>query len=322
MSSSHPAKRQRTEDAPITRSEIWYEDGSLVLQTQKTQFRVHWGVLAKQSSFFRHLQSQPLPSDQPTLDGCPIIELPDDDVDDVEHLLTAVYDSRRTFLAQIAVPLSSIAALIRLGRKYDFQNLLHSAVGRLTFENPSTLEEYDARLVDGKRYVATRIVAYPGLLYDMLTVARENGILSALPCAYYRAGHLHKPESLFEGVSREDGTSSSLAPVDQQRCILGREKLIRAQTQDGYTLEWLREWNADGCTDPAGCNKWRASMVRKYLNHLTTWAFTPFINVRATICGPCSKQIEQSMISGRKKLWQDLPSFFDLSPWNELKNGL
>ncbi|KAF8178642.1 hypothetical protein K438DRAFT_1769440 [Mycena galopus ATCC 62051] len=317
--SSHPAKRQRTEDAPIVRSDIWYEDGSLVLQAQKTQFRVHWGVLAKQSSFFRDMQAQPLPSDRPTVDGCPVVELPED-VDEVEHLLTAVYDS--TFLAQIAVPLSSIAALIRLGRKYDFQNLLHSAVDRLTFENPSTLEEYDARLVDGKRYAATRIVGYPGLIYDMLTVARENNVLSALPCAYYRAAHLHKPETLFEGISRPDGTSSSLAPVDQQRCILGREKLIRAQTQEGYTLEWLRAWNADGCMDPAGCNKWRASMVRKYLDHLTTWAFTPFMNIRTTVCNPCSKHIEQSMVAGRKKIWQDLPSFFDLSPWSELKNEL
>jgi hypothetical protein len=90
--------------------------------------------------------------------------------------------------------LSCIAALIRLGRKYDFRNILHSAVERLTFENPSTLDAYDVRMAfDGKNYISTRIVGYPGVLYDMLTVARENNILSALPCAYYRAAHLYKP---------------------------------------------------------------------------------------------------------------------------------
>ncbi|KAJ7741499.1 hypothetical protein B0H14DRAFT_2478393 [Mycena olivaceomarginata] len=317
--SSQSAKRQRTEDAPIIRSEIWYDDGSLVLQAQKTQFRVHWGILGKQSSFFRDMQTS-LPPDQSTVDGCPVVEV-SDEVTDLDHLLTAVYDS--TFLAQIAVPLPCIAALIRLGRKYDFRNILHSAVERLTFENPSTLDAYDVRMAfDGKNYISTRIVGYPGVLYDMLTVARENNILSALPCAYYRAAHLYKPESLFAGITRQDGTSSSLAPIDQQRCILGREKLIRAQTQEGCTLGWLREWDSDSCTDPAGCNKWRASMLRKYLDHLAPWALTPFIAFRTTVCASCSKHIEQSMLGGRKKIWEDLPSYFDLAPWSELKNGL
>jgi len=63
-------------------------------------------------------------------------------------------------------------------------------------------------------------------------------------------------------------------------------------------------------------------MLRKYLDHLTTWAFTPFMTVRTTVCGPCSKHIEQSMVAGRKKIWEDLPSFFDLPPWSELKNEL
>lgn len=209
------------------------------------------------------------------------------------------------------------------------------------FENPSTLDAYDARMAfDGKNYISTRIVGYPGVLYDMLTVARENNILSALPCAYYRAAHLYNvrqpafsapegciylhssQESLFAGITRQDGTSSSLAPIDQQRCILGREKLIRAQTQEGCTLGWLREWDSDSCTDPAGCNKWRASMLRKYLDHLAPWALTPFIAFRTTVCASCGKHIEQSMLGGRKKIWEDLPSYFDLPPWSELKNGL
>jgi hypothetical protein len=29
------------------------------------------------------------------------------------------------------------------------------------------------------------IIPYPGLLFDILTLARENNIMSVLPCAYY-----------------------------------------------------------------------------------------------------------------------------------------
>jgi hypothetical protein len=93
---------------------------------------------------------------------------------------------RRTFLGQTALPLPAIAALIRLGRKYDFRNLLEAAVSRLTFENPTTLKEYDALLPEIGKYATTRIVQYPGVFFDMVSLARENDILSVLPAAYYR----------------------------------------------------------------------------------------------------------------------------------------
>jgi hypothetical protein len=87
--SSPAAKRQRTEDAP-TRSEIWHSDGSIVLQADNTQFRVHWGLLALHSSFFRNMQGLPQPPNQPSIDGCPIVAL-HDAVVDVEYLLKALY---------------------------------------------------------------------------------------------------------------------------------------------------------------------------------------------------------------------------------------
>jgi hypothetical protein len=89
--SSPLIERQCNTDTPLTRSEIWYLDGSVVLQAQNTQFRVHWGVLAQQSSFFRDIQGLPQPADQPSVDGCPVIQL-QDDVADVENLLKALYN--------------------------------------------------------------------------------------------------------------------------------------------------------------------------------------------------------------------------------------
>jgi hypothetical protein len=74
-----------------------------------------------------------------------------------------------------------------LGCKYDFRDLLDTAVERLMFENPTTLEGHDALLTADNTYQTTRILSQPGLFYDMLTLARENNIQSALPCAYYRA---------------------------------------------------------------------------------------------------------------------------------------
>lgn len=208
MSAPPLIERERTEDAPITRWSIWHKDGSVVLQADNTQFRVHWGILALNSCFFRELQDLPLaqPNDQPSVEGCPIVELSSDASEDVENLLKALYTPcvplctalhfkcatltfvRRTFLLQKALPFAVVATLIRLRRKYDFRDLLDTAAERLTFENPTILEEFDVLKTDGQGpYRLARILNHPGIFYDMLTLARENNIQSVLPCAYYRA---------------------------------------------------------------------------------------------------------------------------------------
>ncbi|KAJ7307101.1 hypothetical protein DFH08DRAFT_824363 [Mycena albidolilacea] len=139
--SSPPAKRQRTEDAPITRSEIWKRDGSVVLQAANTRFRVHWSILEQSSTVFRYMQALSRPADQPSVDGCPVVEI-SADPRDVEQLLNALYIP--TFLSQKALPLPTVGSLIRLGRKYQFKDLFDSAVARLTDEYPITLEDFDA----------------------------------------------------------------------------------------------------------------------------------------------------------------------------------
>ncbi|KAJ7782647.1 hypothetical protein B0H16DRAFT_1446950 [Mycena metata] len=318
------AKRQRTEDAPITRSEIWYQDGSIVLQAQDTQFRVHFGVLSQQSTFFREMQGLPQPPDQPTVEGCPVVEM-QDDVSDVMHLLTAVYDP--TFLGQKAIPLPYIASLIKLGRKYDFRKLLDAAMERLEFENPTTLSEYEARLTKNTpHYSPTRIVPYPGIILDMLTVARENNILTALPCAYYRA--LTMPlASLFDGIPRGDGTVSSLAEAERRQCILSYQKLLGTQFRPGYSLAWVNTWAVeDSCAFPKQCNEVR-NALRRYFSEqpkiYLLWNPLPTTVLCAVACVPCEKRTIDAMKEGRKKAWDELPSFFSLAPsWNELKNNL
>ncbi|KAF7362313.1 BTB domain-containing protein [Mycena venus] len=168
----------------IMRSEIWYDDGSVVLQAQQLQFRVHWAVLAQHSPFFREMRGLPQPPDQPSVEGCPIVEL-SDDVVDVEFLLKALYTP--TFLCQTALPLQAIAALIRVGRKYEFRELFDLAVARLTFEYPATLDEYDKLFINW-RYTPTRIVPHDGLQFDIISLARENNIVSVLPLCILSCG--------------------------------------------------------------------------------------------------------------------------------------
>lgn len=76
--------------APV-RSDIWYHDGSIIIEAERTQFRVHQTVLAQHSAFFQGMLTVPQPKGEPMLEGCPIVPLTDTAVD-VAHLLRLLYN--------------------------------------------------------------------------------------------------------------------------------------------------------------------------------------------------------------------------------------
>ncbi|KAF7351126.1 BTB domain-containing protein [Mycena sanguinolenta] len=186
---------------------IWYNDGSIIIQAENTQFRVHWTVLCKHSSFFRGFEDIPQPSDQPTIDGCPIVHLHGSAVD-FQYVLEALYDPH--FLGRTTLPLAAIGAMIRLGRKYNFKSLLASALERFISQAPTTLAEYDT-------------IFSPVL-------AQENGILSALPFCHLHAARLDIASLVVDSSTNLDTL---------RRCLIGRERVLTKQFQPGYPLGWL-----------------------------------------------------------------------------------
>jgi len=322
-----PAKRQRTDDvaeseSESTRSNIWHDDGSVVLQVESTLFRVHWSVLSLHSTFFRDMRDLPQPADQPSIEGCPVIEL-HDSCKDVEHLLNALYNPH--LFNEENLPFSFIAAIVRLGRKYDFKNLLAAAVQRLTYENPSTFESWEAltRIVNNQLgYSATKIHHSASIMFDMLSLARENNVFTVLPCAYLRAVIFYPQESILDGIPSGVGPPSTLSSHDQRLCILGREKGLKAQWDLSDFTAWISsDGPAPGCTTNRGCSTSKKTILQIVLQ--SGLSFAPFIMVaEQQLCSTCQRHHLQVMAEARKKLWQDLPSFFDLPPWAELKDDL
>ncbi|KAJ7668687.1 hypothetical protein DFH06DRAFT_205875 [Mycena polygramma] len=309
----------------LRRSTIWYKDGSVVLQAQDTQFRVHWGVLAQASAFFHDLSGLPQPTDQPNVDGCPVIEI-SDLVADVECLLTGLYNPG--LFNQKALPFPYIASFVRLGRKYDFKDLFDIAVERLAFENPTTLEEYTAlgtvlSTAAGKRvsHSTTRIVNYRGIHYDMLELARENDLLALLPCAYFRVARLSL-ESIFEEIQRPDGTTCALSSMDRAICTRGHERLQHAQWKPDNTLSWVVLWKcSDNCAEHKKCDQARESVLRSILFNPAVYAFIVIEEIQKYFCAGCAKMVGTSLATGQGKMWENLPSFFELPPWQELKSS-
>ena len=93
---SRPAKRARTEDEPepvVRCEELWYDDGNLVLQAERTQFRVHRSILCKQSIVFKDMKEASCTSTgSTTVEGCPVVEL-QDSAEAVKYMLRCIYDA-------------------------------------------------------------------------------------------------------------------------------------------------------------------------------------------------------------------------------------
>ncbi|KAF7370433.1 BTB domain-containing protein [Mycena sanguinolenta] len=293
---SSPSARQQAENEAITRStDRWFSDGSIVLQAGKVQFRIHWGILALHSSVFRDMQGLPQPSDEPNVDGCPVVHLQDDPTD-VEYLLKAIYDP--TFLTMKKIPLPAVGALIRLGRKYDFKDYLNLAVARLADTFPTTFEAYLPH-----ELLTTTITPYLGVFFDMITLASENDILSVLPAAYYYVICVYTQDELFQG----------------------REKLLMKQFQPGYSFGWaLDATNVDGCTNPPKCGKAREKFMRDFVDKFRLFALSYAIAIMdmSQLCTACGLHAERANRAGRIKMWVELPRIFGLPPWDQLKNDL
>jgi hypothetical protein len=70
--------------------DLWFEDGSIVLNAENCLFRVHISQLSRHSVCFRDMFAIPQPQLDDQLD-CPLVHL-HDSPDDVANLLFALYD--------------------------------------------------------------------------------------------------------------------------------------------------------------------------------------------------------------------------------------
>jgi len=71
--------------------DLWFNDGSIVLSVQTTLFRVHRSILSAHCTVFADMFNIPQPADQSSIEGCPIVHLPDS-AQAFACLLKALYD--------------------------------------------------------------------------------------------------------------------------------------------------------------------------------------------------------------------------------------
>ncbi|KDQ56550.1 hypothetical protein JAAARDRAFT_207676 [Jaapia argillacea MUCL 33604] len=296
-------------DSTFCRSEIWYDDGNVILIAENTGFKVYKGLLSEVSPVLAKMLS--LPTIDKPLDGCQVLTLTDS-ASDVTHLFKALH-KRHYFRDDATHPFAVVSAVLRLGRKYCIDDLRGDALSCLETDFPCTLKEYlkfgrDWQAIDGSC----------GTTIEVIRLAREVDLLKILPVAFYVTSEFDSPmwlELAFDGKRQDDGTVVKLSSEDQARLVNGRERLVRAQAK--HSFSWL-----DGCVPnkKAGCRWAKAKLLRKlWYPCPQVVALSPWDEEwESGLCTECIAAAKHAFEEGKKQVWDELPAIFDLPPWGTL----
>ncbi|KII87428.1 hypothetical protein PLICRDRAFT_255081 [Plicaturopsis crispa FD-325 SS-3] len=312
------AKRQRVDEPEsstspslrkITRSDIWYDDGSVVLQAEFVQFRVYREFLAQNSPVLKDLfeSGSASTTSEETVDKCPVVHLRKDTATDVRYLLHAIHNwSMYPPWAFGMKPFPVVAAMLRLGKKYRIKHVYDSALRHIRGDYVSSLEN---PFTSANPFRNIYIERTEGDEFKVVRLLRDTGIHSPLPVAYYACGRTYSTAKLLD----ED----SFTPEDRTICLVGLEKL-RAQSLAAFQ-GWVCSATS-GCTCPGACCKAKAAVVITLSARGYDYdAFQPWdAQWGVDLCPPCLEAAQTLYEDNRVSLWRRLPSFFDLPDWDEL----
>jgi hypothetical protein len=154
-------------------ADLWFCDGSVILEAESTLFRVHKSQLSRRSIVFSDMFALAQPTTHATFadetyEGCPVVKLYDS-AEDVANLLLALYDGPFVpcllfFHIPVSVCINTstnctcrkfgnndphdfaiVAGILRLSTKYVIDSLRSKAIAHLNIAWPTTLKGWDIR---------------------------------------------------------------------------------------------------------------------------------------------------------------------------------
>ncbi|KAF7297738.1 BTB domain-containing protein [Mycena kentingensis (nom. inval.)] len=304
-------------ESAITRSpDYWFDDGSIVLQVESTQFRIAKSMLARHSSVFKDMLSLPLPSDEPLIEGCPVVVLPDSSAD-WTRLLEVMYPKRQVgFPGPNEVPtFEQLAAVLRLSKKYDIPELRRQCVARLKDSFPSTLAGFDKAL---ENLEAPSNMSYIAFYAAVVNLARTVGLWSVLPPVFYSIATLF----LEDGMHSKELENLELA--DELVCFRGRSKmtaLFPAQSPFKWMDPKSKLIPCGQCKHQKSCQTAISDIRANILvgNQYLAWIAMPWSEyLEGKLCDKCIVAAQEVHENMREECWKALPSYFGLPPWDEL----
>ncbi|TDL18077.1 hypothetical protein BD410DRAFT_728919 [Rickenella mellea] len=323
------------EEPSITRSEPWFEDGNIVVITERTAFCVHKAQLARQSEVFAGMFTitQPTASDISTFEGRDVVHV-HDAVEDLKNLLTALYDGV-DFNSRNLDDFLYLAGIARLSTKYMIHQLRQRAIRYLISINPVTHERYkewaaeaisrEKAQEDGEPwpYVHSSLI---------IRLAKDINAEFLLPCAFYRLT-LSQPKHNFETYI---GTRSRslLSSQEMFKYVIMDEHMrmsllafVRglSDNRDTFLSKDCESMEGDNCYEAfdkvleyakttmvlKGPLRGPDGAVRRVIQFLRD-------KCKPTACSPCTRLFIASAEESRRAIWDQLPGYLGLPGWAEL----
>ncbi|KAJ7465229.1 hypothetical protein FB451DRAFT_1488806 [Mycena latifolia] len=221
--------------------------------------------------------------------------------------------------------------MLRLGRKYDISNMQTDAISRLRQGFPTTLEAFYESL--NPPYSFGGIQGTPGFLVALLKLVDENGATMTIPILGLLCLAEYSLEALFSGFDQEGAPIVTLSDAMKLKLALAVEKIQVFQVTN---LQWLTNTSEKNrtipsrlCEDRHKCSKARDVMARLGLrdknrldvSHLIhPWSEVGGGAWKHALCEPCEKAAMATYSASCIKAWEQLPIFFGLPDWKDLKD--
>ena len=211
---------------------------------------------------------------------------------------------------------AAMSGILRLSSKYGIQSLRSAIIDKLLVYYPISLDGYDQ-----DSHLVLRMPASSRAL-DVIVLARQTRVLHLLPCAFYRAV-TRGPVDVVAGLT--DPSALRLSETDLRAWIVGHHQLCLANRTIVCSYFFNRLPDTPGCVSTAhACfNRYFSAFLGLHRRGISTgplcfykmpWeAISPKIG-----CPACLAKLKEVHEEGRKKVWNQLPDYFELGSWDEL----
>jgi hypothetical protein len=223
--------------------------------------------------------------------------------------------------------LDALAALLRIGCKYDISGLRQEAFSRFCITFPSSLEawsdaEKNAHPPSG--IIKKDTIAF---FFHAANLAYEYQIHLALPALLLKCAVEDYSDLVdFSEEEASGGDIVRLLPSLLSKVIKGKEALTRAR--NNLCFPWLLSSykSPADCLSPKACCAHRAKVAREHAEEdVNLREFGPEHwddSWTLQLCSDCSAEAKNLYLDGSDQLWEQLPVLFKLGTWQSLKTRM
>ena len=214
------------------------------------------------------------------------------------------------------MPVTVLAAFLRMGKKYAVRQLFEEAKRRLSLDSPPLL-------CASKMSTAKKTILFPRISgndpfnFTVANIAGEVGLLSTVVMAIFYCCIACPATSMANGYEFE-GKGVILSPSNMRYCILAQDYLRDVERSMVQILGHLSK----DCDRRLGYG--RTTCVTAILTNLHRFQELkcPFSlwdpSWDEDLCVVCRAELRKRHDDARTRLWKKLPTALGLSPWEEL----